>query len=197
MDASSVRPLPCGANAHESPCPSRRRVPSAEGFALIEVMVTMVLLSIGLLGLAGLQARTSVMEMESYQRTQALILAQDMAERIQANKANAAGYVGDDFGIGRDAGCAGSSGVRFDLCSWSTAIRGAAEKSGTVDVGALLGGRGCVVAATANLYQVIVVWQGLMPTVPPAARCGRDRYGVDSYRRAVIVPVWLARLQGV
>jgi len=172
-------------------------MPSAEGFALVEVMVTMILLSVGLLGLAGLQARTSVMEMESYQRTQALILAQDMAERIQANKRNAAGYVGDDFGIGSDAGCAGSSGVRFDLCAWSSAIRGATEKSGTVNVGTLLGGRGCVVAASAHQYQVIVVWQGLMPTVAPAAHCGRDRYGADSYRRAVIVPVWLARLQGV
>ena len=58
------------------------RIPSRlpdSGFSLIEVLVTLVLLAIGLIGLAGLQAKTSLAEMESYQRAQALIIAQDLA----------------------------------------------------------------------------------------------------------------------
>ena len=157
----------------------------------------MVLLTIGLLGLAGLQARTSLAEMESYQRTQALILAQDMADRIAANKANASSYVGDDYGIGAIAGCGGSNGFQFDLCAWGNSIRGATERSGVINVGTLLGGRGCIAAMATGEYQVIVAWQGLAPTVAPGVRCGQGSYGADTYRRAVVVPVRLPNLGGV
>ena len=174
----------------------RHDVPAAGGFALVEVMVTIVLLTIGLIGLAGLQARTSLAEMEAYQRTQALILAQDMADRIVANKANAARYVGDDYGTGAAAGCSGSNGFQFDLCTWGNAIRGATEKSGAINVGTLLGGRGCITDMATNQYQVIVAWQGLAATVAPGVDCGQDSYGDESYRRAVVVPVRLPNLGG-
>jgi type IV pilus assembly protein PilV len=64
----------------------------------MEVLITVVIMAFGLLGLAGFQVRTSVMEQESYQRVQALLLVQDMAERIYANRANAATYVQDGIG---------------------------------------------------------------------------------------------------
>ncbi|MDE2388510.1 MAG: type IV pilus modification protein PilV, partial [Betaproteobacteria bacterium] len=63
------------------------------GVSLIEVLVTMVVLAVGLLGLAGLQIRLQSSELESYQRTQALILLEDMTNRISTNRANAAAYV--------------------------------------------------------------------------------------------------------
>ena len=166
------------------------------GFLLLEVLITIVLVGIGLLGLAGLQARTAVMEMEAYQRTQALFLAQDMAERIAANKADAAHYVGDGYGAGGTAACGGAGGYAYDLCTWGNALRGATEKSGTVNVGTLQGGRGCIAAKAAGRYQVIVAWQGRVPTVAPAVRCGADDPGAEPYRRAVVVPVHLANLRG-
>ncbi|MFS8086086.1 MAG: type IV pilus modification protein PilV [Acidobacteriota bacterium] len=177
-------------------CRNRHDVPAVAGFALVEVMVTIVLLTIGLIGLAGLQARTAQMEMESYQRTQALILAQDMAERIVANKISAARYVGDDYGSGAAANCGGLSGFQFDLCTWGNAIQGATERSGAVNAGSLLQGRGCVAAKGIRELQVIVAWQGLAPTVAPGIPCGRNSYGAERYRRAVVVPVFLADLGG-
>ena len=174
----------------------RHDVRAGVGFALVEVLVTIVLLTIGLLGLAGLQARTSLAEMESYQRTQALILAQDMADRIIANKANAPRYVGDDYGTGAAAGCSGPIGFQSDLCAWGNAVRGASEKSGAINVGTLLGGRGCIAAKATDQYQVIVAWQGLAPTVVPGVSCGQDSRGADAYRRAVVVPIHLANLGG-
>jgi type IV pilus modification protein PilV len=70
------------------------QVPRAQaGTSLIEVLVTIVILAIGLLGLAGLQSRLQVSEMESYQRAQALVLLNDMVGRIEANRTNAASYV--------------------------------------------------------------------------------------------------------
>lgn len=168
----------------------------AHGFALIEVLVSVVLLTVGMLGLAALQARTSLVEMESYQRTQALILAQDMADRIVANKANARRYVGVDFGVGDATRCADGTGFQFDLCVWSNAIRGTTEKSGGINVGTLLGGRGCITGGPGNQYQIIVVWQGLARTVAPGVDCGRDGYGADAYRRAAVLPVYLPALGG-
>ena len=49
---------------------------------MIEVLVTMVIIAFGLLGMAGLQMRMQTSEMESYQRSQALLLLNDMANRI-------------------------------------------------------------------------------------------------------------------
>lgn len=196
MRAGSVLLSTTGARRDRRALSAARRSMATHGFALIEVLVTVVLLTVGMLGLAGLQARTALAEMESYQRTQALILAQDMADRIVANKANAARYVGVDFGVADPTGCAGGNGFQFDLCVWSNAIRGTAEQSGGINVGTLLGGRGCIAGGPGYQFQIIVVWQGLTRTVPPGVDCGRDGYGADAYRRAVVVPVYLPALDG-
>ena len=164
------------------------------GFSLIEVLITIVLLTIGLVGLAGLQAKTTVAQTEAYQRAQALILAQDMADRIASNKAAAASYVANNIGTGAVVDCTGMSGANLDKCVWGNAIRGTTEALGGVNVGTLLGGRGCITNPAANRYLVIVVWQGLVPTAAPSVACGQDSYGAETLRRAVVVPVQLAAL---
>src|SRR6267143_676693 len=63
------------------------------GFTLLEVLVSLVILVFGLLGLIGLQARTQIATFESYQRGQALILVQDMADRLATNRGAASCYV--------------------------------------------------------------------------------------------------------
>jgi len=55
------------------------------GFTLIEVLIAMLVLSVGLLGLAGLQARGLKNNLSAYHRGQATQLAYDMADRIRAN----------------------------------------------------------------------------------------------------------------
>ena len=65
----------------------------------------MVILAVGLLGLVGLQARLHVLQMESYQRAQALILLTDMANRVALNRDNADSYVSAStagVGVGAD-----------------------------------------------------------------------------------------------
>ena len=57
------------------------------GFTLIEVLIAMLVLALGLLGLAGLQANSLANNQSAYQRTQATLLAYDMADRIRANPA--------------------------------------------------------------------------------------------------------------
>lgn len=60
---------------------------TAGGYSLIEVMITIFILAIGLMGLAGLQARALNAEVEAASRGQALALANDLAERMAADLA--------------------------------------------------------------------------------------------------------------
>ena len=55
------------------------------GFSMIEVLVSVVVLSVGLLGLAGLQAASLKANAGAYERSQASVLAQDMLDRMQSN----------------------------------------------------------------------------------------------------------------
>jgi type IV pilus assembly protein PilV len=61
------------------------------GFTLIEILVTVVVLAIGLLGLAGLQATSLRFNNSAYHRSQATSLACDMADRMRVNRQAALG----------------------------------------------------------------------------------------------------------
>ncbi len=63
----------------------RNSILPAHGFTLLEVMVALVIFSIGLLGLAGLQARGLQSNASAYYRSLATIQAYDMADRIRSN----------------------------------------------------------------------------------------------------------------
>ncbi len=161
----------------------------------------MVVLAIGLLGLVGLQARLQVLQMEAYQRAQALILLHDMTSRIQANRNDVANYVTTAIGVGGTCPATGASRREKDLNEWCTALQGAAEKIGTSNVGAMVGGRGCVESLSSNRYLVTVAWQGLAPlTAPPAGvTCGVSQYNGstctgDSCRRVVTTVVRIPTL---
>lgn len=55
------------------------------GFTLIELLIAMLILAVGLLGLAGLQAKGLQNNLTAYNRSQATQLAYDMADRMRAN----------------------------------------------------------------------------------------------------------------
>jgi type IV pilus assembly protein PilV len=59
------------------------------GFTLIEVLIAMLVLAVGLLGLAGFQVFSLINNQSSYNRSQATQLAYDMADKIRANPAEA------------------------------------------------------------------------------------------------------------
>ncbi|HEU0220455.1 MAG TPA: type IV pilus modification protein PilV [Gallionella sp.] len=169
------------------------------GFSLIEVLVTIVILMVGLLGLAGLQSRALTAQMEAYQRSQALILLKDMADRINANRKNAASYV-TTLGTGAACPASGATIASADLNEWCNALLGAAEVQGGAKVGAMIDARGCITQTVApasgieSQYLVAVAWQGLNSTAIPNITCGQNQYGNEALRRVIALPVSIADL---
>ena len=177
------------------------------GVLLIEVLVTMIIVVLGLLGLAGLQVQLQKNEVESYQRSQALLLLNDMANRISTNRNTAASYVtgtANPLGAGMTCPTAVATVAQVDLREWCLALQGAAEKTAAnASVGTLVGGRGCVEAVDQD-FLITVAWQGLTPlTQPPdSVACGSGSYNGasgsacvdDRCRRVVTTLVRVANL---
>lgn len=105
------------------------------GFTLLEVLVALLVLSIGLLGLAGLMASSIRNNHSAYQRTQATWLAYDMIDRMRVNRAAAIASTEDyDIAIGTAAsGSAGLAGA--DVTGWKATLANALPAGdGSVDV---------------------------------------------------------------
>lgn len=181
-----------------------RYVVRQRGATLVEVLITLLVIAIGLLGVAALQVRLQTADIESYQRAHAMVLLEDIANRIESNRGDAASYVtgaASPTGVGATCATAAATRAELDLSEWCKALQGASELVGTSKRGAMLGGRGCVEGAGANTYRITVVWQGLGPvTAPPASvACGKDLYDGtgctgDRCRRALTTLVRIADL---
>ena len=185
---------------------------SQGGALLIEILITIVIVVIGTLGLMQMQGRLQKSEMEAYQRTQAIMLLNDMASRVTSNRLAAANYDSDALnpaylgGAPDDLDCSEIDTTTLegsDMAEWCYALQGAAELQSGSSVGAMIGGRGCVQPVSADQVMVTVVWQGLTPiSAPPASiSCGLDLYDVadtdcanDLCRRYVTTLVSIADL---
>jgi type IV pilus assembly protein PilV len=195
---------------------------SNSGFALIEAMITLVIVVFGLLGLVGLQNRMLLAEMESYQRSQAIVIANDMAQRIMANPKGSPCYAGVTVGSGvttvptcdvskitgtsSTVNAAVVAQATADMAFWHNTLLGAAEKeaSSTNKVGAMIDARGCIadLGVTGNVELLVTIaWQGLSETVATPVSCGSGQYklpgsttATDAARRTLSVAVRAAKL---
>ena len=75
---------------------TRRSFPATignqSGVGLIEIMVAVLVLGIGILGIASTQIISLQMNTQSQNRSQAVLLAEDMLDRIRANPDNPGAY---------------------------------------------------------------------------------------------------------
>jgi len=175
---------------------SRSFAAKQNGTSLIEVLVSMVVSVIGLLGMIKLQMHSFSTESESFQRANAAVLLQDMVSRINANYVGAAGYVANDIGVGDLQDCSGAAvGAARDLCNWGNLLRGAQETVGYGSrVGAMASARACITSPEANVYIVAIVWEGVVATGAPTTVCGKDKYSSEAVRRAVTAVTRIADL---
>jgi len=109
--------------------------PAQRGMTLIEVLVTLVLISVGLLGVAALQMASLRHNQEAYVRSQASVLAGDILDRIRADSI---GFRAGRYDVGfNGTGQAGTTAGR-DLTAWQAEIDrllpgGAANAAGRIE----------------------------------------------------------------
>ncbi len=104
------------------------------GFSLIENMVTLFILSVGLLGIAGMQATALKMHQSSYHYNRALTLAQGLADRMRANSDGVENgyynYLGENRPTDDEenscfttTGCSPAEMAGHDEWEWTQALR--------------------------------------------------------------------------
>lgn len=105
------------------------------GVSMIEILVLVIIMSIGLLGIAGLQVTGLKQTTNAGFQTQAMLLAEDLIERVRANREAAIPFNSyekkhnTDFSNSAVAACATAAGctkeqmAANDLFSWSQLVQ--------------------------------------------------------------------------
>ncbi|HFD11294.1 MAG TPA: type IV pilus modification protein PilV [Crenotrichaceae bacterium] len=91
------------------------------GFTMVEFLVSILVLSIGLIGLAGLQVTSLRDNSRAYMRSQASVLASDLADRVRANPTINYTTVtaSENTGCLTTAGCSATQMAQQDLFEWN------------------------------------------------------------------------------
>lgn len=116
------------------------------GFTLLEVLIALLIFSLGLLGMAGLMVLSVRTNQSAYLRTQATFLAQAMMDRMRANIGQIPTYAITYPAPGADpcaggAACGPANIAAHDIAIWSTQLTDSLP-NGEADIecnGALLG----------------------------------------------------------
>ncbi len=146
------------------------------GFTLLEILIALLIVSIGLLGVATLQIRGQQFNQVSYLRTQATLLGYDLMDRIRTNYAinsensNMATYnvptfvnVGPSGIIGQpittcDTGqCNSTALMNYDLDNWFYYLRDTLPKGETKIVPKSQNSNGVT-----NKYEISIRWKDIL-----------------------------------
>ncbi len=188
----------------------KTRVSLQSGFSLIELLVALIVFSIGLLGVAGLQTVSKRANYESMQRTNAAQLANSVLEEMRTNGGGMDIYLaaGDIGGGSRGAQpapncsagaeCNAAQKAAFDLWSWEQMLDGNLETIAGTAAGGLVLPTLCItgpVAGGAGTYQASIVWRGSATITNVVANtCGlaSGNYGAQNeLRRILQIPTFL------
>lgn len=147
------------------------------GFSLIEVLVSVVIMSVGILGIAGMQVISLQQNRSSLLRAEALQLGNDILDRMRANPVeDYAGVDFDDAPPGNSncvaSACSRSQMKDYDIAQWKCSINSADSNGDTYPIcttygitGSLPGGAGAIVDSgdptlcpVTNEVCVVVQW---------------------------------------
>lgn len=180
------------------------------GFSLLELLVALVVFSIGLLAVAGLQTVSKQANFEGLQRTTATQIAHGLLEDMRMN--------GDAINVYRTAGelgggsrggepapnchaaaeCTAVQKATHDLWFWEQAIDGNMETNNGAGTGGLVLPTLCIdgpAVGGPGIYRVTIVWRGTASITNVSNNaCGANsgNYGGNlEFRRIIQVPTYI------
>ncbi len=123
------------------------------GFTLIEVLIAMLVLEVGLLGLAGLQVTSLRNNQSAYSRSQATQLSYDLADRMRANSTGKAVYIAilpssatAKANCLTTAGCSSTEMAENDLYEWNLTVT------------TILPSGIATITVAANVFTISITW---------------------------------------
>lgn len=128
---------------------------TGSGFTIIEVLIAIFVLTVGLLGVAGMQMIGLKNTNNAALRTQAVFLAQDIADRMRSNPTAFAVYPITDSTLNLTtcpssctpaSGCSPDDLADYDRCAWKYTVE------------QLPGGQGQITLLANNIYQITIMW---------------------------------------
>ncbi len=144
------------------------KIRSLAGFSLLEVLIALLVLSIGLLGLAALQTVGLKFNTQSYQRTQAVLNAYDIIDRIRANPGGMTSGRYDAVDLNAAAPtlpdcqtttCNATTMADYDIAQWKASVAGLlSQGKGAVCRGTLNPALDTCTAAAGTRFQVGIEW---------------------------------------
>jgi type IV pilus assembly protein PilV len=181
------------------------------GFSLIELLVSIVVFSVGLLAVAGLQTVSKSANFESLQRTTAAHIANGLLEDMRTNGNGIDVYLaspdlGDNVIAAEPVPNCGAMGSTcnavqkavHDLWFWEEVLDGEMEIGAEGATGGLILPTICIdgpIGGGAGIYTVTVAWRGGVSLVDSGLiTCGdgSGKYGAgNAFRRIVQVPTFL------
>lgn len=181
-----------------------------DGFSLIELLVTVVIFSLGLLSIAALQTVSKSTNFEAMQRTSASQVAHGLLEDMRVNGDGAATYLAaGELGNGSlgaepapnctpAAPCNAVQLAAHDLWLWEQLIDGNLETNAGVGTGGLVLPSLCITGPAgggAGIYLVTVAWRGtasITNAVNNACGTVGGAYGGgNEFRRILQVPTFI------
>ncbi|UCX03928.1 MULTISPECIES: type IV pilus modification protein PilV [Shewanella] len=171
------------------------------GFSLIEVMVSLVILVIGLIGIFNLHIVAKQGSFESFQQTQASYYANDIVNRMRMNPSELSNYEGTynggtsaptkacDVAIGVNSICTNVETRLWDIYQWEQSFKGENEKYSGTSVGGLDSTTACI-DITGRDVIVVMTWRGIRASTDGlsegsafAKSCGSS----NDRRRALVI----------
>ncbi|MCI0506020.1 MAG: type IV pilus modification protein PilV [Gammaproteobacteria bacterium] len=157
----------------------RYSIPNQQaGFTIIEMLIAVLVISIGLLGMAGLQTTGIQQSHNSYLKTQASMLAYDMADRMRSNLQGVAAGAYDnvdsiDDPVNAAPGCASANtacsaadAATYDVYQWT-------HKNAEGSIASLLPSGYGMISQDGGVFTITVLWDEAR-TGATGKDCGTD-----------------------
>jgi type IV pilus assembly protein PilV len=180
------------------------------GFSLLELLVALLVFSIGMLAVAGLQSVSKQANFEGLQRTTASQIAYGLLEDIRTNGDALDIYrTAPELGIGSRGGepapncheaaeCNAAQKAVYDLWLWEQALDGNMETSAGAGTGGLMLPTMCIdgpAVGGPGVYTVTIAWRGtasITNGVNNACGAASGNYGDNlELRRIIQIPTYI------